>query len=78
MANLELTKIEERPGGQLLFNIRAMVAAGQIEMPIVIKSQGSASLNETMVLQSALEFAEELESAIRLRLNGGQPDLQLP
>ncbi|MEK1897277.1 MAG: hypothetical protein AAAB20_29055 [Rhizobium sp.] len=75
MANLELTKVEERPGGQLLYNIRAMVTAGNIELPIAIKSQGSASLNETMVLQSALEFAEELESAIRLRLGVGLPDL---
>ncbi|KQV79254.1 hypothetical protein [Rhizobium sp. Root1220] len=75
MANLELTKVEERPGGQLLFNIRATVNAGEMVFPIAIKSQGSASLNETMVLHSALEFAEELESAIRLRLGVEQPEI---
>ncbi|MCR4266433.1 hypothetical protein [Nitratireductor sp. ZSWI3] len=68
MANIELIKVEERPGGQLLFSVRVTAAAGKIELPIAIKDQGSVASNETTVLQSALGFAKELEASIRLRL----------
>ncbi|WP_336069564.1 hypothetical protein [Nitratireductor rhodophyticola] len=68
MANIELIKVEERPGGQLLFSVRVTAVAGKIELPIAIKDQGSVASNETTVLQSALGFAKELEASIRLRL----------
>lgn len=68
MANVELKKIEDRPGGQLLFNVSVTATAGKIEFPIAIKNQGSVALNETTVLQSALGIAKELEGSIRLRL----------
>ncbi len=75
MANIELIKVEERPGGQLLFNVRVTATTGKIELPISIKGQGSVASNETTVLQSALGFAKELEGSIRLRLGGEQPGL---
>ncbi|WP_137387588.1 hypothetical protein [Rhodoligotrophos defluvii] len=68
MANIELIKVEERPGGQLLFSVRVTAVAGKMELPIAIKDQGSVASNETTVLQSALGFAKELEASIRLRL----------
>jgi hypothetical protein len=43
-------------------------AAGKVELPIAIMEQGSDASNETKVLQSSLALAEELEGAIRLRL----------
>jgi len=68
MANIELIKVEERPGGQLLSSVRVTAVAGKMELPIAIKDQGSVASNETTVLQSALGFAKELEASIRLRL----------
>ena len=68
MATIELITVEERPGGQLLFNVRVTSAAGKIELPISIEGQGSVASNETTVLQVALGFATELEASVRLRL----------
>jgi hypothetical protein len=68
VANVELIKVEERLGDQLLFNVRVTATAGKIEVPIAIKDQGSVASNETTVLQSALSFAKELEGSVRLRL----------
>jgi hypothetical protein len=70
MANVELTKIEERLGGQLLFNVRLNATAGRIEFPISISNQGSAASNEMTVLQSAFALANELGASIRLSLEG--------
>ncbi|MEK1890183.1 MAG: hypothetical protein AAAB35_22005 [Phyllobacterium sp.] len=75
MASLELAKVEERPGGQLLFNVRMTATAAKIELPILVMDQGSIALNERTVLQSALGFAEELEGSIRFRLEVEQQDL---
>lgn len=75
MANVELIKVEERPGGQLLFNVRVTATVGKIELPIAIKDQGSIASNETTVLQSALGFAKELEASVRLRLGVEQQGL---
>ena len=61
MVNVELIKVEARPGGQLLFNVRVTATAGKIELPIAIEEQGSVASNEATVLQSALCFAKELE-----------------
>ncbi len=77
MANVELIKVEMRPGGQLLYNVRVTAAAGKIELPIAIKDQGSVASNETTVLQSALGLAKELEGSIRLRL-GVEQQMTLP
>jgi hypothetical protein len=68
MANVELIKVEERPGGQLLFNVRVTATAGKIELPIVIKDHGATASNETAVLRATLGFAKELEASARLRL----------
>jgi hypothetical protein len=68
MATIELITVEERTGGQLLFNVRVTSAAGKIELPISIEGQGSVASNETTVLQVALGFATELEASVRLRL----------
>lgn len=75
MANVELIRVEERPGGQLLFNVRVTATAGKIELPIAIKDQGSIASNETTVLQSALGFAKELQASVRLRLGVEQQSL---
>ncbi|PBB89093.1 hypothetical protein CK215_29465 [Mesorhizobium sp. WSM3864] len=68
MATVELVAVEERPGGQLLFNVRVTSTAGKIELPIAIEGQGSVASNEKMVLQFALGFAKDLEASVRLRL----------
>ncbi|OBQ77386.1 hypothetical protein [Mesorhizobium sp. WSM3873] len=68
MATLELITVEERPGGQLLFNVRVTSTGGKIELPIAIEGQGSVASNETTVLQFALGFAKDLEASVRLRL----------
>ncbi|MBB5577248.1 MULTISPECIES: hypothetical protein [Rhizobium] len=75
MANVELIKVEERLGGELLFNVRVTATAGKMELPIAIKDQGSVASNETMVLQSALGFAKELDGSIRRRLGVEQQGL---
>jgi hypothetical protein len=72
MDNVEVTKVEEHPGGKLLFRVRAHVDTGQIEFPVAIQDSGSSALNETTVLRSTLAFAEELAASVRLRL-GLQP-----
>ncbi|CDX36537.1 hypothetical protein P9273_14475 [Mesorhizobium sp. WSM4935] len=66
MATVELVTVEERPSGQLLFNIRVTSTAGKIELPIAIEGQGSVA--STAVLQFALGFAKDLEASVRLRL----------
>jgi hypothetical protein len=68
MANVDLIKVEERPGGQILFNVRVTATVGKVELPIVVKDHGSTASNETAVLRSTLGFAEELEASARLRL----------
>ncbi|GLS18954.1 hypothetical protein GCM10007874_19710 [Labrys miyagiensis] len=65
MALVEMTKVEERANGQLLFNVRVRSITGRMELPIAIKDQGSLALNEATVLRSTLGFAEELAAAVR-------------
>ncbi|AQQ05644.1 hypothetical protein B0E33_20445 [Roseibium algicola] len=68
MSEIKLTKVEVRPGGQLLYYVRVNTALGKVELPIVITEQGSNALNETKVLQSSLALAEELEVTIKFQL----------
>ncbi|UES59833.1 hypothetical protein GFK91_29130 (plasmid) [Roseibium aggregatum] len=68
MPEIKLTKVEVRPGGQLLYYVRVNTAAGKVELPVAIREQGSDASNETKVLQSSLAIAEELEGSIRLHL----------
>jgi hypothetical protein len=68
MSEIKLTRVEVRPGGQLLYYVRVNTAAGKVELPIAIMEQGSDASNETKVLQSSLALAEELEGSIRLHL----------
>ena len=69
MPEIKLTKVEVRPGGQLLYYVRVNTAAGKVELPVAIREQGSDASNETKVLQSSLAIAEELEGSIRLHLD---------
>ena len=71
MAELEVTKVEERLNHQVLYNVRLSADANRMEFPIGIQDQGSASANEAAVLASTLTLAEELEAAARLRLRTG-------
>jgi hypothetical protein len=68
MSEIKLTRVEVRPGGQLLYYVRVNTAAGTVELPIAIMEQGSDASNETKVLQSSLALAEELEGSIRFHL----------
>ncbi|WJS05842.1 hypothetical protein [Roseibium aggregatum] len=68
MSEIKLTKVEVRPGGQLLYYVRLNTALGKVELPIAITEQGSNALNETKVLQSSLALAEELEVTIKFQL----------
>jgi len=68
MAKLEVTKVEERTNGRLLFSVRAHTAEGRIEFPIGIQDLGSPALDEIAVLRSTLVFADDLAASIRLRL----------
>jgi hypothetical protein len=68
MANVELTKIEERLNRKLLYNVRIQRSEGRIEFPIGIQEYGSASLDEAAVLRATLIFAEELATSLRLKL----------
>ena len=68
MADLEITKSEDQTKGRYLFNVRVYAVEGRIEFPIAIQDLGSAGLDETAVLWSALGFAEELAALIRVRL----------
>jgi hypothetical protein len=68
MSEIKLTKVEVRPGGQLLYYVRVNTAAGKVELPVPIMEQGSDASNETKVLQSALTAAEELVDSIRFNL----------
>jgi hypothetical protein len=68
MTKVEVTKIEEQLNGRLLFNVCAYTSEGRIEFPIGIKDLGSPALDETAVLRSTLEFADELAASIRPRL----------
>ncbi|AMN52443.1 hypothetical protein ACP90_08405 [Labrenzia sp. CP4] len=68
MSEIKLTKVEVRPGGQLLYYVRVNTALGKVELPIAITEQGSNALNETKVLQSSLALAEELEVTIKFQL----------
>jgi hypothetical protein len=69
MPKLEITEIEERLHGHLLFNVRAFTEEGRIDVPIDIRVRGSTPLDEEAVLRSTLAFAEELAGAVRLRLS---------
>ncbi|WP_413990823.1 hypothetical protein ACMDCR_01530 [Labrys okinawensis] len=71
MANVELTKVEQRRNGQLLFSVRVQTTAGRMELPTAIEDQGSSALNEAAVLRSTLTFAEELAATVRSKLGGG-------
>jgi hypothetical protein len=73
MTKLEVTKIEEQGNGRLLFNVRAYTSEGRIEFPIGIQDLGSAALDDIAVLRSTLGFADELATAIRLRLGPQAP-----
>jgi hypothetical protein len=55
MSEIKLTRVEVRPGGQLLYYVRVNTAAGKVELPIAIMEQGSDASNETKVLQSSLD-----------------------
>ncbi|WP_298815578.1 hypothetical protein [uncultured Roseibium sp.] len=68
MSEIKLTKVEVRPCGQLLYYVRVNTAAGKLELPVAIMEQGSDASNETKVLQSSLNIAEELEGSIRSHL----------
>jgi hypothetical protein len=68
MSEIKLTKVEVRPGGQLLYYVRVNTAVGKVELPIAITEQGSDALNETKVLQSSLALAEELKVSIKFHL----------
>jgi len=68
MANIELKKVEQQLNHRVLYSVKANTDADHMEFPIGIQDQGSATANETVVLASALAFAEELEAAARLRL----------
>lgn len=68
MSEIKLTKVEVRPGGQLLYYVRVNTAVGKVELPIAITEQGSEALNETKVLQSSLALAEELKGSIKFHL----------
>ena len=68
MTKLEVTRIEEQGNGRLLFNVRAYTSEGRIEFPIGIQDLGSPALDDTAVLRSTLDFADELAAAVRLRL----------
>ena len=67
-STIEVTKIEERAKGRLLFNVRAYTPEGRIEFPMGIQRLGSPVLDEAVVLRSALDFAEDLAASLRLRL----------
>ena len=71
MAELEVTKVEERLNHQFLYSVRLSADANRMEFPIGIQDQGSASANEAAVLASTLTLAEELKAAARLRLRSG-------
>ncbi len=71
MAELEVTKVEERPNHQFLYNVRLSADTNCMEFPICIQDQGSARGNKAAVLASTLAFAEELEAAARLQLPSG-------
>jgi hypothetical protein len=72
MATVELTKIEEHPGGRILFRARLRLSAAQIEFPLGVDDKGSTTLNESAAFRSLLGFAEELAASVRLHL-GVQP-----
>jgi hypothetical protein len=68
MAQIQVLKVEEGLEGRLLFSVRVAASAGRMELPIPVLTLGSAALNETAVLRSTLDFAEELAASVRLRL----------
>jgi len=71
MADLEVTKVEERLNHQFLYSVRLSADPNRMEFPIGIQDQGSARANEAAVLASTLALAEELEAAARLQLGAG-------
>jgi hypothetical protein len=71
MAELEVTKVEERQNHQFLYSVRLSAEANRMEFPIGIQDQGSARANEAAVLASTLALAEEIEAAARLQLGAG-------
>ena len=71
MAELEVTKVEERLNHQFLYSVRLSADANRMEFPICIQDQGSAHGNKAAVLASTLALAEELEAAARLQLPSG-------
>jgi hypothetical protein len=68
MAKIEVKEVERQLNQRLLFSVRVSADTNHMEFPIGISDQGSPAANETVVLTSALAFAEELEAAARLRL----------
>ena len=73
MADLEVTKVEERLNHQFLYSVRLSADPNRMEFPIGIQDQGSARANEAAVLASTLALAEELEAAARLQLGAESP-----
>lgn len=71
MAELEVTKVEERLNHQFLYSVRLSADTNRMEFPIGIQDQGSARANEAAVLASTLALAEEPEAATRLQLGAG-------
>jgi hypothetical protein len=68
MANIELKRVEEQLNHRVLYNVKVSADTDHMEFPVGIQDQGSETANETAVLTSALAFAEEIDTAARLRL----------
>lgn len=68
MTHVELAKVEERYGGQLLFSVRFIGNDIRMELPVAIKDEGAIATNETSALRSALGLVEEMGASIKARL----------
>jgi hypothetical protein len=70
MAKIEIKEVEQQLNRRLLFSVRVNGDTDHMEFPIGIPDQGSPVANEAAVLASTLAFAEELEAAAHLQLEG--------
>lgn len=68
MTTLQLTMLEQQPGGRLIFNLSAQTDAGKLEFPISVQDEGTETKNETAALRSTIALAEAVAASARQRL----------
>lgn len=70
-ANIEVSNVEQRANGRLLYSVCVRSSEGIIEFPVAVQDEGIAAQNEAAALRTTLRLAEDLAESVRRRLGLG-------